>query len=119
MTYSFEKNTVYHQADGAAKTALASFKDPVLKLVVLPGKLCVVTEPDARAVRAVNLFMLDLQGQPVWSAAASFAAGDKNVFVDARVDPAAPEQLQAWDWDGNRYLFSAATGDQLSRTFLK
>lgn len=115
MTYSFEKNTVYTQSGDTARTALARFKDPVLKLVELPGALCVVTEPDLRAVRAENLFMLDLQGRPLWSASANFDDSDKNIFVDAKTLPDAHEQLAAWDWDGNRYVFSILTGQELSK----
>jgi hypothetical protein len=114
MTHSFEKNTVYTQSDDTGRTALARFKDPVLKLVELPGALCVVTEPDIRAVRATNLFAMDLLGRLLWSASPSFAASDKNVFVDARPIADAPDQLAAWDWDGNHYVFSVPTGEELS-----
>jgi hypothetical protein len=119
MTYSFEKSTVYTQSDDAARTALARFKDPVLKLVELPGALCVITEPDLRAVRAENLFMLDLQGRPLWSAAADFDDSDKNIFVDAKMAADAPEQLAAWDWDGKRYVFSIITGQELGKAAAK
>jgi hypothetical protein len=113
MTYSFEKSTVYSQSGDTARTALARFRDPVLKLVELPGALCVITEPDLRAVRAENLFVLDLHGRPLWSAAADFDDSDKNIFVDARPLPDAQGQLAAWDWDGKRYVFSILTGQAL------
>jgi outer membrane protein assembly factor BamB len=119
MTYSFEKNTVFQLDQAGNKTPIASLNHPVLKIIEVAEGICVLTEPSPKATRVANLFLLDADGATLWTVAASFAAGDKNVFVDAKPHAEHPGQLIAWDWDGNRYSLAASSGKELAKTFLK
>jgi hypothetical protein len=118
MSYSFQNKIVFKHDAGIA-SQVASFMDPVLKIIETKDGFCVVTEPSSQTVKATNLFAFDAHGNELWRAAATFSAGDKNVFVDAKVDSEDPSQLVAWDWDGNKYWFLLANGQQVNRTFLK
>lgn len=119
MTYAFDRFTLYNQDERGNKTAMVVFNAPILRMLVLDYGLCVITEPNANTARATNLFMLNLEGKEQWCAEASFTAGDKNVFVDIKAATNDAKRLLAWDWDGNKYVFDAASGKELSRDFLK
>jgi hypothetical protein len=117
--YTFDKNTVFTNTAGGAKTSIAHFNDPVQKIAGVSQIFFVLTEPDSQAKKATNLFAFDGDGKEIWACAASFAAGDKNIFVNMQFDENNPAQLIVWDWDRNQYILDTKSGRELSKSFLK
>lgn len=119
MIYTIEKQALYVQRETGERTVLTSFDCTILKLVEFKDSVCVLTEPPPSARKVSNLYKIDNQGQELWRVSPSFASGDKNIFVDIKVDPSNPNQLIVWDWDGNRYLIDVATGATIEKEFMK